>query len=303
MKPFLDSNAAMNDADHLRRTAERDGYLFFRGLLDRESVFEVRRDFVGVLKKHNWVEEGAYPNDTVTRLGDCRVEGMDEFWPIFDDFQSLESFHALAHHPNIISVLDRLFGELTLVHPRNIGRIIFPTTPATPPHQDYIHIQGTPNTWTAWIPLGDVPFELGPVAVLARSHRFGVLGIRHMMGAGGAGVDKEPPNCEWVGRQFEAGDVLFFHSWTVHKGLPNQTGHRIRLSVDYRYQGVSQPVVEASLQPHFNRWPWEFAYRGWKSSRCRYYWKDKPLNIAARDPNAYRWVGEKEIEPTGEKGY
>ena len=51
----------------------------------------------------------------------------------------------------------------------------------------------------------------------------------------------------WVGGDYEIGDAIFFHSHTVHKALPNQSPDRIRLSVDYRYQGGSQPVTEGSL--------------------------------------------------------
>ena len=62
-----------------------------------------------------------------------------------------------------------------------------------PPHQDFIHIQGSPNVWTAWLPLGDCAHDLGGLSLLVGSHKLG---------------------------------VLFFHSHTVHQRLPNLSGDR-----------------------------------------------------------------------------
>ena len=87
------------------------------------------------------------------RRGGPYMEGQEEYWPVLNDFQSLESFHAFAHYPSILDACDKLFGEPTLLIP-NIGRIMFPENIryTTPAHQDYIHIQGTEETYTAWIP-------------------------------------------------------------------------------------------------------------------------------------------------------
>ena len=35
------------------------------------------------------------------------MEGDDGYWPVLDEFQSLESFHAFAHHPAILDMLDK----------------------------------------------------------------------------------------------------------------------------------------------------------------------------------------------------
>jgi hypothetical protein len=58
---------------------------------------------------------------------------------------------------------------------------------------------------------------------------------------------------------------------------------RLRVSADYRYQGVSQPVVEDSLLPHYGRMGWDEIYEGWQQEELKYYWKRLPVNIAARN--------------------
>lgn len=287
MKPFEDSTELLDSAELLRERAKRDGYLFFRRLVPRGDVSQLREAFVDILERHGWLNEGADAENLLSTQ-EARVEGMTEYWPVFDEFQRMEAFHALAHSPPILEMLRTLFGEEPLVHPRNIGRIMFPSSPATPPHQDFVHIQGTPDVWTAWIPLGDCPMELGGIAVLAGSHRDGVYPVRPMRGAGGVGVNEEAIDGEWRGGGFETGDAIFFHSQAVHKSLPNQTGERMRLSVDYRYQAASKPVTEGSLLPHFNRFSWDWVYEGWRSAELQYYWRKFDLTIAAFDRGAVR---------------
>ena len=282
IEPFTVSNELINQPEHLQKLAQQDGYLYFKGLIDADSIHKLRRDFLEICHRHGWAQGGDNLMDGI-RTGGPYMEGDEGYWPVLDEFQSLESFHAFAHHPSIIDMCDKLFGEKTLVHPRNIGRIMFPenTKYTTPAHQDFIHIRGTEETFTAWIPLGDCPTNLGGLTVLVGSHRYGIYPVKPAFGAGGLGIDTEPLEADglnWVSGDYEIGDAMFFHSHTVHKALPNQTSDKIRLSVDYRYQGGSQPVTEGSLLPHFNRMPWDEIYKGWSSKKYQYYWNDFELN-------------------------
>ena len=73
--------------------------------------------------------------------------------------------------------------------PLSISRIMVPGTNfiPTPAHQDFIHIQGTKNVWTAWFPLGDCPRELGGLTVLVGSQADGLLTYHASTGRGRAG--------------------------------------------------------------------------------------------------------------------
>jgi hypothetical protein len=65
----------------------------------------------------------------------------------------------------------------------------------------------------------------------------------------------------------------------VHKGMDNVTADRLRVSVDFRYQGASAPVHPGSLQPHHGRLTWDDVYAGWKSQKYQYYWRSQALNV------------------------
>jgi ectoine hydroxylase-related dioxygenase (phytanoyl-CoA dioxygenase family) len=120
---------------------------------------------------------------------------------------------------------------------------------------------------------------MGSLEALAGSHRSGVLPARSAYGAGGLGVDTDHLGLVWRGGDFACGDVLLFHSLCVHRATDNRTPDRVRVSVDYRYQGISQPVEGRSLLPHFNRLSWDEIYQGWDSRELRYYWTRRELTI------------------------
>ena len=84
---------------------------------------------------------------------------------------------------------------------------------------------------------------------------------------------------------FATGDTLFFHSKTVHQGLPNHSGDRIRLSVDYRYQKFDAKIMNKNLGVHQGRVTWEEVYAGWKSDRFQYYWEGHRREVVEREPS------------------
>lgn len=281
MSEFVDSSESVGQPVVLRERMAQDGYLFMPGLLPEGAVRELYTAILDICQAKGWADAQGHA------VGEPRLEGSPEFFDVYDVVQSLELFHAFAHRPEIVRVIRALVQEPVFVHPRNIARVSFPNAAffTTPAHQDFVHIQATPETYTAWIPLSDCPQVLGGLAVLAGSHRLGLLPVHKANGAGGLGVDTDGLGLEWHTSDYHAGDVLIFHSMLVHKALPNLTPDSLRLSADYRYQGVSQPIVADGLEPHYGRLTWDDIYLGWQRSDLQYYWRDSPLKIVARDPS------------------
>ncbi len=291
MNPFVVSNDIQDDSDALRRRADRDGYLFLQDCADKEAILAARRDMAAILQHAGWIDTGTDPLAGITSHP-ALIAGSPEFTPIYDAIQCLESFHTLAHDKAIWAVVEGLLGPDVMLQPSNIARVIFPSglEHTTPAHQDFVHIQGTPDVWTAWLPLGDCPHTMGGLQVLTGSHKLGILPVSRSLGAGGLRSHVDAMEGEWVTSPFNSGDVLFFHSHTVHQGLPNRSGNLLRLSVDYRYQRASDPVMEKVLTPHQGRLSWEEVYRGWKSDRYQYHWQRFALTPVAKE--AVPVVGE-----------
>jgi hypothetical protein len=312
LEPMVDATPLLADPAALRSRAAEDGYLYFKGLLEPGKVLEVRRQMVQTLVRHGYVDakpglgrERVIHEAVAAQPKDQVIEQCMTF-ELYRDIQKLEVFHALPHDPVLLSLYESLFGEPPLPHPRNIARVIMPgkTFFPTPPHQDYPIVQGAADTWTGWIPLAATPRALGPLAVMPGSHKHGVFETMTMPGAGGTGakIAHLPPR--WATADFEPGDVLAFHCLTVHRALPQEDRDRLRLSMDVRYQPVSQPIHALSLRPHlasytaFNpslaggRPPgWDELYKGWADDTLKYYWRKYDLRLSDYEVELLPFVG------------
>lgn len=287
MKPFLSSTRFIEDGAELSLRMKRDGYLFIRGLLPADVLEELRLKFLEVARDSGWIKENTPLADAMANLESFCVEPEREYMEKYFAMYVTPELHALQHRPEITGLLERFTGDSILPHPRIIGRTIFPQKESftTPPHHDFIPIQGTPDTYTAWIPLSDVPAEMGGLQIASGSHRSGVYNFRPALGAGGLAVT-DPLGDNWVSNPFRQGDVLLFHSLTVHKGVPN-TGTRLRMSIDARYQKITDPIAPASLLPHDQSHTWEEIYATWSNHReLKYYWKKREMETVEYD-NSY----------------
>ena len=280
-QPFQISDPRREASDILRARMGDEGYLFVPGLIDTTAIKHARHDILAACTRAGWLAPGSEPDDGIVAPGVRYVVPEPPFMRIYHEVQQLESFHALAHQQAILDLVGAIVQDRVLVHPRNIARIIFPqnTAHTTPAHQDYIHIKGTAETYTCWFPLGDCPLDLGGLAIMKGSHRAGIFEYQPMAGAGGKGVVTDGLPYHWVAGPLHAGDALLFHSHVIHKGLDNLTTDRLRVSVDFRYQGATQPVAMSSLEPHMHGLTWEQVYAGWQSPRYQYYWQSMPLTV------------------------
>ncbi len=126
---------------------------------------------------------------------------------------------------------------------------------------------------------------MGGLAIARGSHRQGVRDFTVSNGAGAMEVI-DPLEGSWVTGPLEAGDVLIFHSLTVHKGLPNLT-ERLRVSLDNRYQRASEPICERCLVPYAGCGSWDEITAGWASEDLPYYWRREAPRIAKFDMQYY----------------
>lgn len=290
---LLDSSPLLRtgDFDALRQRADEEGYLFFKGLLPVEELMQVRADMLAVLERYGWRQPGQDALGGLIDLAHLNLVPDEEMrsdigvsHAAYHDVQKLESFHRLPHHPNLLALYRGLFGQEVFVHPRHIARMItgHRVMHPTPHHQDFPLVQGSPNTWTCWFPLGDCPRSMGGLTVLRASHREGYIPIKPAVGAGGIAVHLCPGETVWVAGDYEAGDVLTFPCFTVHRALASRHKDRIRLSIDARYQAIDESIEEKSLRPHC-KLSWEEVYADWTDENLQYYWEGASPKLSPWD--------------------
>jgi ectoine hydroxylase-related dioxygenase (phytanoyl-CoA dioxygenase family) len=257
------------------------GYVLIRGLLPEESVSAVLGDTTRVLSAAGWLSPDSDPRERVAAPGAACGDPDPRFKRVYQEVFNLESFHALPHQPALREVMKMLAGDQSFVHPKPIGRLIFPHCKrlVTHAHQDYEFMGGDPECFTVWIPLHDCPVDAGPLRILEGSHRFGVQNHERE----NLHVPEIPDGAAmgdgWVGGHVDAGDVLIFHSLTVHAAAPNLSD-RLRLSLDCRFQDARRVLNPSNLVfAGESGKSWEKTYSGWRSEDLKFYWKRIPLTL------------------------
>src|SRR3954453_11123950 len=100
---LVDSSALLGDPQRLLDRAAGDGYLFFRGLLDRDKVLNVRRQIMQVVADHGWLQPGT---DVMDGIAD--VQAFDRVDPVeaafcgtgvplaaYQDIYRIQDFHGI----------------------------------------------------------------------------------------------------------------------------------------------------------------------------------------------------------------
>lgn len=253
------------DPEALRRRMEENGYLFVRGFFAREDVLAARRTVVERMDAKGWLEPGTDPMDGVLRSG-----VNPKFAPELGE--NNEELLSILYNGRIMDFYRAFFGEAVLHFDFTWFRTVGLGFGARP-HCDVVYMgRGTRDRlFTAWVPIGDVPLELGGLMLLEGSHcqqerlsyylkrdvdTYCTNGRHAQEIKSGkktwewdGSLAKNPASLReklggrWLTTSFQAGDLLTFPMHMVHASLDNPTD-RVRLSSDSRYQPVSQPADE-----------------------------------------------------------
>ena len=287
------SDDILGNPDEIRRRVADEGYVFFKGLQNADRLKSLRHDIMGVLMAGGWLQPGTPVDEGIANLDALCTEGDPEYTDVYHQVQRLESFHTSGHWPEVIQIMEKVIGGPVLPQPQKICRLWFPryTQHTTPTHQDFVHFQGSYDTYTCWAPVGDCPIELGGLAVLPGSHRPEQIKPHHFaLGAGLLAIHDDDLAGEWHTTDYEIGDTLIFHSLLVHRALPNLTPDRLRVSLDNRYQSIEIPVAEHMLLPHLSGiapLEWDDVCANWQSEEFQNYWQDRDLKVV---PKQEQWL-------------
>jgi ectoine hydroxylase-related dioxygenase (phytanoyl-CoA dioxygenase family) len=257
-----DSSDILGDVRAMRERMAADGYLLFRGLVERDKVLEARRE---ILLKYATIGEIDSINHNVMDAVIQRESFIDKvnLVAFTESIRSGKAYQDVSNDPNILGFFQRFLGGKTRSFDFKWPRFVRPGE-GTGIHSDNIYVTGgTKNVWTCWIPIGDVAVEEGPVVLLEGSHRSAKL-LDYW--AKDADKDKvgwlsedpirvqEELGGRWLTTSFRAGDVLCFDVQLVHASLDNMSGNRCRLTSDTRYHLEGEPLDErwngGNVNPH-----------------------------------------------------
>lgn len=235
-QPFADATPYIGDPEGLRRAAAEQGYLYLPGLIEESPVRKLRARVLAICEELGWLAPGKLTSQGIARPGIRVGDTKDpDYLTLAQKILPTAEFVALGHHAAILDILERLFGGPAEGDKGSVLRVFSPNRPelTTPSHQDHYYIREMPDLWTAWLPLGECPAEMGGLALLPGSHRQGLLAHE------GEGVGDHilgiPEDAVWASSDYGWGDVLLFNNLTVHRAGDNRSD-RLRLSADHRFR-------------------------------------------------------------------
>jgi hypothetical protein len=277
MLDMRDSTAHADNAAALHDDIRSDGYVLLRGLISRSVANQVADEMRAILASFGWIA----PNDSLGRVKRIPSKDEDAYWDAQTRIIGLEALNALAHDQTVATLMRLLLGESAFVYPMKIPRTAYPLADGGKPvavHRDNLGGPWVQDMFTTWIALMDIPKELGGLAILRGSHTYVPTDGVEVQNAEELSIRSDDPN--WVTTDYCAGDVLIFHCYTIHKGMPNHSD-RVRLSVDNRWQTPDHPVHVTMLHPYlyFDAYPripnWDELSRSWQSKR----WIEYPPDV------------------------
>lgn len=226
LTPLVETNALIEDEADLSVKAANDGYLFFRGVIDASMISALRARVIEYCEAVAWTKGGDWAGVPVGNYKDEPWIGLQQAILPSREFAELIGQRVFAQ------IAKASVGEAEAIGA--VCRVFSPGSDqwTTPPHQDGHYLRDASSPWTVWVPLVDCPLELGGLALLPGSHRAGLL--PHLGEKGELGADI-PQNARWAHSHYQAGDVVAFSCFTVHRALDNRTKDRLRISVDFRY--------------------------------------------------------------------
>ncbi len=241
---------------------QEQGYLWLKGLLDRQAVLDFRSSFFRRFSDAKLILPGSDPVDGVY----SGEEDKGVAHRLIAEAVRWASYESFCLAPPIWQFYEDVLGEPVMLHKRKILRYTkVGDLACTGAHYDLTYLRaGTDRVYTNWIPIGDIPVEMGGLVYLEGSHAWGrkmeaefsALNAnlspeeqisaynRNMSETGWITKDlpslSERLNARWLMADYEAGDVVFHSAYQIHASTENKDAYRrIRLSTDIRYQRIS----------------------------------------------------------------
>ncbi|MGO8858232.1 MAG: phytanoyl-CoA dioxygenase family protein [Steroidobacteraceae bacterium] len=232
------SNSLLGDAAALQAAWDRDGYWFFRDVLDAAAIGRARSQFAGYL------EELGVADRCDPRLS-YNGSSLAAFPPIIEKLAADKVCETtIMNDARINPFFARLFGCPPFWIPFTQYRATPPAADRSKSRFDFIHEDGVYNEGLpfliCWIPLAEIDADVGGIAVAEGLHHGPCLHEK-------AGIEIPPIResriswTAWRRTTYRPGDVLLMDLHTPHSGIGNHSD-RFRLSIDTRIMPSSGKV-------------------------------------------------------------
>ena len=265
MDELADSAPLLTDPDALRQRLAGEGYLFFRGLLPADQIRATGQAVLARLQAGGWADGRGRPCDEPRAINSAEALTDRAFRAAVIG----PKFNQVPYLGPLRQAVRRILGPGAFSYPAKVLRAVYPEREGARPRGRYVHydygVSGVQDMLTSWVPLMEIPPQLGGLAVrpggqLDRPVRPRPLAVTER---------------GWATASYRPGDVIIFHCLTPHAALPNH-GAALRISGDFRWQRPDQPAPAELVFGPSGRPPEMFS----RLFRLRRWWEPVPPGLA-----------------------
>jgi ectoine hydroxylase-related dioxygenase (phytanoyl-CoA dioxygenase family) len=260
---WLEPTNPMQAREALLEQYRTQGYLWLKGILKRDEVLEFRRRFFSAFLDTGLLAAGSNPVD-----GMYSGQRAHNGTKLLGEIVQWASYEAFCLSPAVWQFYEKLLGGPVYLHKRKLIRYTTREDSCTGAHYDLTYLRaGTDNVHTSWIPIGDIPVEMGGLVYLDGSDALGrrleaefsaknaalspeerISAYNKNMTTSGW-LTKDLPaladklDSRWLMADYEAGDMVIHSAYMIHASTANTyPDGRMRLSTDIRYQLVNDKI-------------------------------------------------------------
>ena len=247
----------------IKEQFDRDGFYLAKGVFSPEEVAVLEQDFdriVAQLMQNDEQQINArWSGPEMDRMGaqntviyhTHQVQEFSHAWlQAIQQQKFLDISEAILDSPDIILHHTKLFQK-----PAEKGAPF-------PMHQDYSYFASVKDSMIAGVIfVSDATDEMGCLRVYPGSHKLGRVEGSH--GRVESLMTREYPIEGATPVEVKAGDVVFFHYFTVHGSLPNRSD-KIRKTVLVQMHRGDDEIEEGNRHPNAR-----LTLRGWNSLMTR----------------------------------
>ena len=235
MRELTVSNHLLGDPAGLEAAWERDGYWFFRDVLDKDAVGRLRGVYLDVLDELGVIEpdriDAAVHNGASLDDFPIRNDGTSGGDPLMARYPR----NGFVAEPAIQRFFTQLFGDEPFWVPNTEYHALPPRPDKEGRRFNFIHCDGPNNKGLplkiCWIPLVTIDEATGGLALAEGMHKPRMNDFaRPPQGI----ADGAIPDDAWRRTTYQPGDLLMFSLETPHSGLANRSDRHFRLSMDIR---------------------------------------------------------------------
>lgn len=228
----------------VQRQFAQDGYYHAKGVFTPEEVRAQEADFDNIVRQLRGSGE-----DINARWGGPEMEKLGAAQTTIFHTHNVQRYSALwlrtLLNERLLAYTTAILGPDVVLHHTKLFQKPPEKGAPFPMHQDWSYFPTLNDTMIAGIiHVSDADDEMGCLRVYPGSHRLGrVEGSSGMTAA--SETMRDYPLEKALPLEAKAGDVLFFHYFTLHGSMPN-TSKRVRKTVLSQYYAGTDHVEEGN---------------------------------------------------------